>query len=147
MSERGVFVVPHTVTFEETNAVGNVYFASYLRWQGRARELFLHRHAPAVLDAARRGLHLVTVRCACDFYAELEAFDEIEIRMALERQEQNRLSLAFEFVRVSRGGEELVARGSQVVAFLRTDADGASATRPPRELIDALRSFGALAPA
>ncbi len=147
MKPRGVFVQRHTVTFEETNAVGNVYFVNYLRWQGRVREMFLHEHAPAVLEEARHGLHLVTVRCACDFYVELEAFDEIEIRMALERQEQNRLSLSFEFVRVSRGGAELVARGSQDVAFLRAGATGPAATRPPEQLIDALTRFGALAPA
>ena len=31
----------HTVGFEETNLVGNVYYVNYLRWQGRCRELFL----------------------------------------------------------------------------------------------------------
>jgi enediyne core biosynthesis thioesterase len=143
---RGIFVLRHTVTFEETNAVGNVYFVNYLRWQGRAREMFLLQHAPAVLEEARHGLHLVTVRCGCDFYVELEAFDEIEIRMALDRQEQNRLSLSFDFVRISRGSDELVARGSQDVAFLRSRAGGTDATRPPSQLIDALTRFGALAP-
>ena len=40
---------PHTVGFEETNLVGNVYYVNYLRWQGRCREMFLKQHAPDVL--------------------------------------------------------------------------------------------------
>ena len=29
------FRYEHVVTFDETNLVGNVYFAHYLHWQGR----------------------------------------------------------------------------------------------------------------
>ncbi|MDI5903918.1 acyl-CoA thioesterase, partial [Streptomyces sp. 12257] len=43
------FEYRHTVGFEETNLVGNVYYVNYLRWQGRCRELFLKQKAPAVL--------------------------------------------------------------------------------------------------
>ena len=35
------FEYRHVVSFEETNLVGNVYFANHLSWQGRCRELFL----------------------------------------------------------------------------------------------------------
>ncbi|NUP02426.1 MAG: acyl-CoA thioesterase, partial [Nonomuraea sp.] len=39
----------HTVGFEETNLVGNVYYVNYLRWQGRCREMFLKERAADVL--------------------------------------------------------------------------------------------------
>lgn len=137
MIAQRAFVLRHTVTFEDTNVVGNVYFANYLRWQGHCREQFLHDHAPDVLREIAAGLRLMTVRCSCEFYAELEAFDEIEIRMRLERQEQNRLALAFDYVRTSRGAEELVASGAQEVAFLR----GPNAVLPPSCLLEALISY------
>ncbi len=35
------YEIRHTVGFEETNLVGNVYYVNYLRWQGRCRETFL----------------------------------------------------------------------------------------------------------
>ena len=38
----------HLVTFQETNLVGNVYYANHISWQGRVRELFLRMHPPVV---------------------------------------------------------------------------------------------------
>ena len=35
------FEYRHLVGFEETNLVGNVYYANHVRWQGRCREMFL----------------------------------------------------------------------------------------------------------
>ena len=67
----------HLVGFEETNLVGNVYYVNHLRWQGRCREMFLRDHAPEILAELARDLALATVRCSCDYLAELEAFDEV----------------------------------------------------------------------
>jgi enediyne biosynthesis thioesterase len=135
------FVQRRLVTYEETNALGNVYFVNYLRWQGAAREAFIHEHAPDVLAQVAAGLRLVTVRCSCDYYQELAAFDEIDVRMFLDAQQQNRLSLAFEYVRVSGGEPELVARGAQDVAFLRVVHGRSEAVAPPAALMRAMRQF------
>ena len=35
----------HIVSFQETNLVGNVYYANYVQWQGRCREMFLKDNA------------------------------------------------------------------------------------------------------
>ena len=45
----GYYEIRHTVGFEETNLVGNVYYVNYLRWQGRCREMFLKENAAGVL--------------------------------------------------------------------------------------------------
>jgi enediyne biosynthesis thioesterase len=110
----------HTVGLEETNMVGNVYFARYVSWQGRCRELFLRDHAPAVLDDLERGLKLVTTRVSCDYFAELEALDEVSVLMTLSALSQSRVAMHFDYMR----GDELVARGDQEVACLRL-VDGA----------------------
>ena len=55
----------HVVTFEETNLVGNVYYANHIRWQGICREMFIRQHAPSVIQDLNSGLLLVTVRCSC----------------------------------------------------------------------------------
>jgi enediyne core biosynthesis thioesterase len=48
----------HVVGFEETNLVGNVYYANYVLWQGRCRELFLRDFAPEILKELSEGLAL-----------------------------------------------------------------------------------------
>ena len=66
----------HTVGFEETNLLGNVYYVNHVRWQGRCREMFLRDHAPSVLGDMAAGLCLVTTRCSCDYLQELSVIDE-----------------------------------------------------------------------
>jgi enediyne biosynthesis thioesterase len=127
----------HRVGFEETNLVGNVYYVNHLRWQGRCREMFLRDHAPEILDDLRNGLALATVRCSCDYLAELDAFDELLIRMRLGEVVQNRITLLFEYYR----GEELIARGEQQVACMRRQGGETVPTPIPPALREALRPY------
>jgi enediyne biosynthesis thioesterase len=131
----------HVVGFEETNLVGNVYYVNHLRWQGRCREMFLRDHAPEILDELARDLALATVRCSCDYLAELAAFDEILIRMRLGAVVQNRLTLLFEYWRQNDGGEELVARGEQVVACMRREGEQTVPAPIPASLREALKPY------
>ena len=131
----------HVVGFEETNLVGNVYYANHVRWQGRCREMFLREHAPEVLADLERDLALVTVSVSCEYLAELRAFEEVAIRMRLAALVQNRLTLGFEYRRIDQGGETLVARGEQVVACMRRVGERLAPTPVPETLRDALRLY------
>ena len=136
----------HTVGFEETNLVGNVYYVNHLRWQGRCREMFLREHAPDVLEDLAHGLALATVRCGCEYLAELEAFDEVVVRMRLGEVVQNRITMLFEYWRQREGqDDELVARGEQQIACMRREAGRTVPTPIPASLRQALRLFGASA--
>lgn len=132
----------HIVGFEETNLIGNVYYVNHIRWQGRCREMFLRDHAPGVLDEIAAGLCLVTTRCSCEYLQEVSAFDPIAVRMQLGALAQNRMTLRFEYYRArTGGGEDLLARGEQQIAFMRRDGESMVATAIPDELLAALRPF------
>src|SRR5205085_2718732 len=94
-SSTPAFVYRHIVSFEETNLVGNVYFTRHLSWQGRCREMFLKYHAPAVMEELGRDLRLVTLRVSCEYFEELTALDEIDVRMSLTHIRQHRIGLDF----------------------------------------------------
>jgi enediyne biosynthesis thioesterase len=131
----------HIVSFEETNLVGNVYYTHHLSWQGRCRELFLRSQAPEVIDALGQGLSLATVRCACEYFAELNVFDEVSVRMHLIELVQNRITLGFEYWRGKQGAEELVARGEQQVACMKRDGEHLSPAPVPPSLREALAPY------
>lgn len=139
----GRYTHQHRVTFDETNVVGNVYFAHYVRWQGHCREQFLLDHAPGVLSLLAGDLVLVTVDCAVEFYAEGFAGDRIEVRMELDRMTGNRVAMTFDYVRLRDGGEDLLARGRQSVACMRRAAQGLEPAPIPAELRTALARFDA----
>jgi enediyne biosynthesis thioesterase len=132
------FDYEHVVTFDETNVVGNVYFANYLRWQGHCRELFLQEYAPGMVTALAEDLVLVTTRCSCEFFAELYALDRVVVRMSLAQLTQNRVTMRFDYLR----GGEIVACGEQQIACLRRSAEGVVSVAVPNELRSALEPYG-----
>lgn len=135
------FEIRHIVGFEETNLVGNVYYANHLRWQGRCREMFLRAHAPEILSQLAQDLALVTTRVACDYFDELFAFDEVIIRMRAGPISQNRITMHFDYLRSRDGQEQMIARGEQQIACMRRAPTGVVPTPIPECLIQALESY------
>ena len=133
----------HTVSFEETNVVGNVYFTRHLSWQGRCRELFLREYAPEILDDLQRDLRLVTLNVSCEYFAELHALDDVEIRMWLVYLRQHRIKLGFDYLLEPCGSTLLIARGHQEIGCMRHTADGLVPTAVPHGLAAALAEFDA----
>jgi len=135
------YVYRHRVTFDETNLVGNVYFAHYLHWQGHCREHFLAEHAPSVLDQLADGLALVTVDCSAEFFAESRAMDRVEVHMMLDRMAGNRVTMSFDYLRTEPGPVELLARGRQTVACMRRGLHGLEPAVVPEALRLALTAY------
>lgn len=125
----------HVVAFEETNLVGNVYFANHVRWQGRCREMFLRDHCPELLEEMENGLAFVTLRCSCEYLSELKAFDVISVRMQADRPVQNRLTMHFSYWRLAGSSgpvDELVAKGEhQIASFQRLRDELRPVSLPP----------------
>jgi len=110
--------------------------------QGKCREHFLHEHAPGVLAELRGDLALVTVHCSCDYLAEVEAFDRIEVHMYLRELGQNKLGMDFEYWCLQPiGAPRLIARGPQQIASMRRQGKEMVAVPLPQELRAALEPF------
>jgi enediyne biosynthesis thioesterase len=132
----------HTVGFEETNIVGNVYYVNYLRWQGRCREMFLKNLAPEVLADLQDDLKLFTLKVDCEFFAEITAFSELSIRMRLIDLAQTQLEFGFDYVRLDPDGSEvLIARGRQRVACMRGPNTRTVPSLVPEPLVRALQPY------
>lgn len=134
----------HIVGFQDTNLLGNVYYANYVAWQGRCREMFLREYAPDVVALFKEGLSLVTCQVACEYLNELFSFDEIAIRMRLGWLRQNRMLLEFEYMRESGESPVLVARGEQVVASMHWDGKHLTARPFPESMLQSLRTLQVL---
>ncbi len=139
------FELRHTVGFEETNLVGNVYYVNYLRWQGRCREMFLVERAPEVLAEVQDDLKLFTLKVECEFFAEITAFDELSVRMRLVELAQTQVEFSFDYVLLARdGSEKLIGRGRQRIACMRGPNGATTPSRVPESLIRALEPYTAI---
>jgi acyl-CoA thioesterase FadM len=131
----------HMVGFEETNLVGNVYYANYVRWQGQCREMFLLEHAPSILDELRGSLRLYTLSADCEFLGELAPFDQLSVRMRVSDLTQTQIGFTFDYMRGWNGPGDLVARGWQRVACLLEADDRMTPARVPEALSQAAQLF------
>jgi enediyne biosynthesis thioesterase len=136
-----VYEYIHIVGFEETNLVGNVYYANYILWQGRCREMFLFDHAPDVIEQISSGLALVTVNVSCQYLSELFAFDRVIIAMQLKEMVQNRITMGFEYWRTNDKEKSLVAIGEQQAACMRRVEGRNVPTSIPSSLQQALETY------
>lgn len=133
------FEYKHIVSFEETNLVGNVYFANHVRWQGRVREMFVKKYAPDVLNYLS-SISLVTMKVSCEYYQELFALDEIVIRMKVTNLSQNKVTMKFEYYR-QKDNLELVAVGEQQIACMKKINNEFLPEKLPQSLYDAVSDF------
>jgi enediyne biosynthesis thioesterase len=140
---RPSFVYRHIVSFEETNVVGNVYFTRHIAWQGRCREMFLKQNAPEILAEIALDLRLVTLRVSCEYFEELNAFDEIDVQMSLAHVRQNKLGLNFNYLKAGATHNQTAARGFQEIGCMRLNATGLVPVNVPASLAEALRPYEA----
>jgi enediyne biosynthesis thioesterase len=122
--EGSAFEYCFTTTFEDTNVVGNIYFANYARWQGKCREMFLKEYCPEVADEIKDGLALITLDLSLRFIGQLFAFQDVIIRMRLGSISGSRMQMLFSYFRSDPTGDELVCEGSQAMACMRAGQDG-----------------------
>jgi enediyne biosynthesis thioesterase len=106
------------VGFEETNVVGNVYFSNYFVWQGKCREAFLRKYAPQVLDDFKKGFGMITKESSCVFHNEAFAFQDLLIKMSLDRLSRTAVTMAFDYYRVQDDEPVLLAQGKQTAMWI-----------------------------
>jgi len=131
-------------TFEETNLVGNIYFANYALWQGKCREMFIYEYCPDVVKEINNGLGLITLDLSLQYVSQLFAFDTVVMRMSLEAQSESRLLMNFEYYREEAGKLTLVCKGHQATAAMR-EVDGKMVpVHFPDSMIEALDTYKAM---
>lgn len=110
----GWFATRLVATYDDTNSVGNVYFANYVRWVGKARELLFRECVPD-FDLKTTTFLALTRRFEHDFRREAAEFEEVEIRIRLSKYNRKFATLSHEIYSRSQG---LLGSGSQIVLFV-----------------------------
>ena len=124
--------LPVRVYYEDTDAVGVVYHANYLRFAERARTEMLRclglEHGTL---SARSGLAFTVRRCLVDYLAPARLDDRLEVRTSLARLGGASLDLEQRIVREGRLLVRMDVRLALISSALR-------AVRLPPALIDAV---------
>lgn len=110
------FVIRLTPTYDDTNSVGNVYFANYVRWVGKARELFFNTCVPG-FDIASTEFYILTKSFQHDFRREAREFEPLTVRIRVKHSNRKFVTLEHEIHSTTQG---LLGRGEQSLMFVDT---------------------------
>ena len=126
-------ITNYRVIYGDTDQMGVVYYANYLRWFERGRSEFLRQIGLPYANIEAAGYHFPVAEVSCR-YAQSARYDDV-IEIATTLVELGRVYLLFEYL-ISRQTDHLVlATGSTKHACV--DRDG-QVKRMPKMLIDAV---------
>jgi enediyne biosynthesis thioesterase len=106
----------HLVTFDDTNSVGNVYFARFFQWMGSCREVITAEHYPELVTDIKRGFGFATEFAHIDYAQECFLFDKILIKMKVTDLSRTRIEFSFDFVNEKK--TSIIATGKQAVIWV-----------------------------
>lgn len=141
--DRPLYTYTLQSTLEDANQVGNVYFANYIAWQNRAKELYLFSVIPDYLRGTGDKGEMITIKSRVDHLREAMPFDKVAVVMYLRSLRECGVIFGFEYFRVLPDGSRLkLAVGLQEVAWIKRKNGRPVATPLPRELQKALIEKG-----
>jgi acyl-CoA thioesterase FadM len=112
--EDKTFIHSFTATYQDTNSVGNVYFAQYAMWVGKTRELFFH-HAMPTFDLATTKWFVLTRSFEHKFLKETREFEQIQVRLWISGVNRKFVTLEHQVFDSSR---QMLGKGKQVLLFV-----------------------------
>ncbi len=125
----------YRVIYGDTDQMGVVYYANYLRWFEKGRSEFLRQIALPYSTIEQQGCHFPVTQVTCR-YANSARYDDV-VRIETELTELGRASLSFGY-RISReSNNDRLATGSTKHACI--DHAG-KVTRIPAMLLDAVKA-------
>lgn len=126
----------YRVIYGDTDQMGVVYYANYLRWFERGRSEFLRQIGLPYAVIEKAGFHFPVAEVACR-YTQSAYYDDV-IRIETELSELGRASLSFEY-RISREADRsLLATGSTRHACID---HGGQVKRIPKIFQDAIAAI------
>ncbi len=107
----------HRVAFHETDAMGIVHHANYLRYFEEARVLWLEEHDQPYTAYIDRDLHFAVTRVEVDYNKSASFDDRIEVTTWLEQVRGASLRMAYRITR----SDELLITGATEHAVVDTE--------------------------
>jgi acyl-CoA thioester hydrolase len=115
----------HRVAFYETDAMGIVHHANYVRFFELARVLWMDEHDRPYREYAAEGLHFATTAIQLRYHRSAAFDDVLDVTTWMEWVKRASLRMAYEI----RRGDELVASGATEHAMV--DLEGRPRGIPP----------------
>lgn len=127
------------LSYGDCDTVGIAYFAIYYPWMERAYSTWMYSHGIRSGELADQfGFMTVGVHSECTYKAMVRVFDELTVRLVLDRVGLSSYVVGFDFLR----HDQVVTHGT--MTFVCRTVEGGKTTIP-EELMAVLRTLPAAA--
>lgn len=117
------------LSYGDCDTVGIAYFAIYYPWMERAYSTWLYSHGVRSGEMVDQlGIFTVGVHSECTYRAMVRVFDELTVRLVLDRVGSSSYTVGYDFVR----GDEVVTHGT--MTFVCRTPEGGKAAIPDKLL-------------
>ncbi len=112
-------------SLDDSNLVGNVYFANYFSWQGQTRDQYFYNLIPEYFRGTEIESELLCLESRVDHLREAMPFDKIIVSMALKKLKTFSAVFYFEYFRLEADGKRIkLAFGEQNAIWVIRDSQG-----------------------
>ena len=134
----------HTIetSLDNSNLVGNIYFANYYAWQGQTRDRYFFNLIPEYFRGIGEQGELICLETRVDHLREAMPFDRIIVTMALKVLRSSSAVFHFEYFRLDPDGTKTkLAFGEQNAVWVVRNNKGKPEPAPfPDKVRDAFKS-------
>lgn len=113
----------HKATFstslDESNLVGNIYYANYYKWQAKTFDYFIHKINPGFFFYQESQKKFVCLESEINHLQEAMPFDTIEVRLYVDEVYEFGLGLIYEFFRIVNDDFVKIAWGKQKIVLTK----------------------------
>ncbi|OCL27567.1 thioesterase [Orenia metallireducens] len=107
------------VTYEETDKMGVVYYANYLRWFEIARTELLRQEGLIYRDLEENGILLPVLESHCNYHHPA-LYDDL-VKLVTKIKDLRRAKITFEYEILRLEDDKLLATGTTVHPFVNSD--------------------------
>ena len=125
---------------ENSNFIGNIYFANYGEWMGYVLDLYFHDLNRRCFDNQGNNGEWLCLECSVDHLSEAMPYDKILIKMFVDTIYTSALDLAFEYYLMDGDNvKRKLATGKHRMAWLASDpSNNFNIVELPKKIIESL---------
>lgn len=124
------------VIYGDTDAMGVVYYANYLRWFEIGRTEYFRKFDYPPLHYVKKGFYLPAVEVACRYYKPALYDDTLIIETSLGKL--SRVTLRMDYAIIRKNTEEIITTGASMHALINSKGELISF---PKEFIEKMKNF------
>jgi enediyne biosynthesis thioesterase len=133
-------------TSENSNFIGNIYFANYAEWLGHVRDQYLYRITPKYTTNLGKDGEWICLNCSIEHLSEAMPYDMILVNMSIKAVYASGLDLFFNYYLVENGSikRKLAYASHKIISVKRDGVGNLTALKLPNNVLEKLLKNGSI---